>query len=169
MKLFSNNRKKRGSIIDAMYVTAIVLALFLGASTAKLIWDNVTEDQTVWNQSTPEATKIINRYDDQYMPLIDNWIVFAVTGAYMGVTILAFFIRGSPVFLPIMIIIISINTVISTFVANAHDTIITSSPLIASTVSQWTMMDALITNLPLISFIYLVGLTVVMLAFGEQV
>ncbi|GAG57143.1 unnamed protein product [marine sediment metagenome] len=101
--------------------------------------------------------------------MIDKWLVFAITGAYMGVTILAFFIRGSPVFLPIMVILITINSVIATFVSNAHHEILNSAPIIAAAVADWTFIDALIINLPVISFLYLVMLTVVMIAFGEQI
>jgi hypothetical protein len=160
---------KKGSIVDGIYISAIILALFLGFAMAKVVWDKTMEHPEVWNASTPEVTKVINRYNTQYMPMMDSWFMFAIVGGYLAVMMLAYFIRGSPVFLPIMVIIIAINTVITTMVTNAHDTIINSSAVIATSVAGWTMMNTLITNLPLISFFYLVALTIVMMSVGETI
>ena len=165
----SLKESKKGSILDGMYITVIALALFLGFATGKIVWDKVTEDQTIWNESTPAATKIMNRYDDQYMPMADGFFVLAISGGYIAIFILAYFIRGSPIFLPIMLILMAINQVLATMVSNIHYKILASSTVVSTTVAGWTMTDALLSNLPLISFIYLVGLTITMLAFGDTI
>ena len=157
---------RKASILDGIYITIIILALFLGFSIAKVTWEGITEDGTLVGDD-PNAIKLVNRYNNLYLPMFDNFFIFVIFGSYISVFILAYFIRGTPVFLPIMLIIIVIGGTLAVFVSNAHDQIITSSPVIADATASWTKMTFLIENLPLISMVYLVGLTVVMLSLGE--
>jgi len=159
---------KRGSILDGIYLIALVLVLFLMFATSKVIWDKVTESGKLAGENIPATSNIVERYDNKYMPMFDKFFVFAIFGGFMAVFILAYFIRGTPVFIPIMLIVTCIAIVLAVFVSNAHDTIVNSSPIIASTVADWTMTTYLIENLPLITLFMMSGLIIIMLAFGER-
>ena len=157
---------KKASILDGIFITVMVLVLFLSFSIGKVIWEGTTEDGNLVGNDT-QAQAHVNRYNTLFLPMWDNFFIFVIFGAYIAVFIVAFFIRGTPVFLPIMITIIVIGGVLSVFVANAHQDILDSSPIIADAVADWDKQTFLIENLPLISMIYLIGLTAVMLALGE--
>ena len=157
---------KKASILDGIFITVIILALFLGFSVTKVVWDKMTENGELVGNDT-KAAAVVSRYNTQYMPMFDNFFVFVIFGSYIAVFILAYFIRGTPAFLPIMLVIIVIGGVLAVFVSNAHQTILDSSPVIANAVADWPKMHFLIENLPLISMVYLIGLTVVMLSLGE--
>ena len=157
---------KKASILDGMLILVLVLVFFLIFVSSKVVWEGVTESgQLQGNYS--ETAKIIQRYDDRIIPMFDNWFLFAIIAGYMGVFILAFFIRGTPAFLPIMLIIICISEVLAVFVSNAHDYIVTHNSLIANAAADWTKMTFLIENLPLINLVLMVGLIIVMLSMGE--
>lgn len=158
---------KKGSILDAIYITVIILALFLGFTASRIVWDSVTESGDIAN-NVVEAERVIGLYDDHYIPAMDNWFVFAIIGSYISVFILAFFIRATPAFIPIMVILTTIGTVLSTFVANAHNELMKSA-IIASTTADWTMMTYLIETLPFITFFFMVGLTITMLSLGDTI
>lgn len=159
---------KKASIIDGIYITIICLALFLGFAGAKLVWDGVSDEGANFHGDVEGAVRVVNRYDNDIMPMMDNWFIFAILGSYISIFILAYFIRGSPAFIPIMIMVIIIGTVLSTFVSNAHDQLV-SNPVISSAVADWTMTEYLMENLPTISFFYLIALSVIMLALGETI
>ncbi len=157
---------KRASILDGIYITVIILVLFLTFSISKVVWEETTKDGVlVGNVSSAEDH--VRRYNTQFIPMFDGFFIFVIFGAYIAVFILAFFIRGTPVFLPIMLIIIIIGGVLAVFVSNAHQDIIDSSQVIADASAPWTKMTFLIENLPLISMVYLIGLTAIMLSLGE--
>jgi hypothetical protein len=158
-------KNKKGSILDGIYLIALVLVFFLFFTVAKLIWDGATESGTLVG-NVSEAQDVVDRYDDRIVPMFDAFFVFAIIGGFIAVFILAYFISGTPVFMPIMVMVMTIAIALAVFVSNAHDTIITSSPTIATTVAQWTMTEYLIENLPAITLFLFVGLIVVMLAFG---
>lgn len=162
--------KKRGSMLDMLWLIVMILVLFIAFTTSKLVWDNIS-DSPQWNQTgnntnIPEVTKIIQRYDQRYMPLFDNFFAFLIIGSFISILILAYFIRGEPVLLAIMVIIMTFGAILSVFVSNAYDDIVSGSNIIADTIEGWTMMDFLITNLPMISLFFLVGLIVVILSFA---
>ena len=157
---------KKASILDGIFITVMILVLFLAFAIAKVTWDKTTEDGTLVGGDA-KAMAHVARYDNVFIPMWDNFFVFVIFGAYIAVFILAFFIRGTPVFLPIMLIIIIIGGVLAVFVSNAHQEILDSSPIISDTVEGWTKMKFLIENLPLISMVYLIALTAIMLALGE--
>ena len=158
---------KKGSIVDGIYITIIVLALFLGFTTAKIVWDKVTEDGNLQGNLN-ETTRLVNRYNTDFIPMYDNFFIFAILGSYISVFILAYFIRGTPAFLPIMVMVIIIGTVLAVFVSNAHNELM-KQPIISETVAGWTMTNYLIEHLPSITFFYLIALSVIMLSLGETI
>ena len=158
---------KKGSIVDGIYITIIVLALFLGFTTAKIVWDKVTEDGNLQGNLN-ETTRLVNRYNTDFIPMYDSFFIFAILGSYISVFILAYFIRGTPAFLPIMVMVIIIGTVLAVFVSNAHNELM-KQPIISETVSGWTMSNYLIEHLPSITFFYLIALSVIMLSLGETI
>ena len=160
---------KKGSVLDGMLILVLVLVFFLAWTPAKIVWEGVIGSGQLNDSNNPNANAIIQRYDERTLPMVDNWFIFAIIAGYMSVFILAFFIRGTPAFIPIMLIIVCISEVLAVFVSNAQDYILKSSPVFAEAASDWVKMNYLIENLPLINLVLMVGLIVVMLSLGESV
>lgn len=162
-------KSKKGSILDIIMVVVIAFILFTTIFVVRVAFYEINQVKGslvgTGDDYVEEADAVMERMETKTMPMYDKLFIGAIIGYYLAIFILAGFLRLSPAFLPIMIIITMITVVLSIFVANAHETI-ASNPAIAPAIADMVMTNAFLSNLPLISLFMCVAISVIMMGFS---
>ena len=146
-------------------ILVIALMLIIGFGVVKVVFDLINENRAGLVEGVPEAEAVMNRMDTYTMPMLDKFFIASMIGGYIGIFILAYFLKGHPAFLPVMFIMTIIVIMISVFVSNTHEEVLKAGVL-GEAISTFTMSNYFLSHLPAISFIYTIALIIIMLSFG---
>ena len=123
--MFSN---KKASELDLVSIMVILFGFGITISICYTLLNNL-QDQNALNQTT-QSTAIIDEAVAQY-PLFDNLFVAVLLGLSMTSIIAAAFVRTSPLFLVISIILLTIVVAVGGVISNAFETITNDASLSA--------------------------------------
>lgn len=145
--------------IDNFYVLAAVFALAIALICTSIIWDGLAQNEIFGHNA---VTLQIEQRVDNLDANLDTIFVIAFFAAHLSVIVLVFFLRSHPVVYVAGFFLTIILAIISAPLSNAFATF-TADPGISGAAAQYSMMTAIMANLPAISVVMAI-ITLVVLA-----
>ena len=133
-----------GLIEDSLYIS---MALFAAAVTLVLGFYAVSQVAGIPIFAGPTATAVVNNFK-----FLDGVMLLAVIGFCLASVVLAYFIPSSPVFFFTFIIVAVLTFVITPIYTNAYSAL-AANTTIGDTFASFPATNAIMTNLPLLSFV----------------
>lgn len=147
MKMRSILKPKKGELTDMMIFLITIFTLAVGLFTFTFIIPAITSGLRLAGlNSTTEASNAIDQMDTIGTSTINNGFMMLFVGLILSVMITSFLVRTHPIFLFLYIFFLAITLLLSFYLGNAYNTIITT-PIFANTVQNASFITLVMSHI----------------------
>lgn len=127
----------------------------------------VTQVNVAWQASTSaqEAKNLVQSYKDSFIPTFDRVFTMLVVGYMIVVIVLGYYLRSSPAFAYLAVMLLVIFGIVAVHLANAYYSLATSAGFIEVS-SDFAMMTLLTSKLPHI--VVVLGITFIIVLYSKS-
>lgn len=169
--MIKTKMNKRGTLSDLAIILGSILALAITIIVVNLVWQEYSAElaDTIDLTQFPRIQRSMDITTTSSMPMMDRIFMAFVIAAFIGTMVLGFGTRNSPIFIMFIFIFMPILILLAKIMKDVYIEF-RGNEVIANAVanSTLTFTEQIMTNLPIVTTAFAIGLSIVLYVIRRQ-